>query len=106
MRLIDADALIYDLEIEPLTDDGGVDANDLDDIIKRQPTIDAVEVVHGEWIEVDDFEGAIKGRVVCSNCKNPFESIVMTNEKIILTNQKTNYCPNCGAKMDGERRTE
>ena len=40
MRLIDADALLYDLEIVPLTDDGGVDANDLDDIIKRQPTIE------------------------------------------------------------------
>lgn len=40
MRLIDADALLYDLEIVPLTGDGGVDANDLDDIIKRQPTIE------------------------------------------------------------------
>lgn len=40
MRAIDADALLYDLEIVPLTGDGGVDANDLDDIIKRQPTIE------------------------------------------------------------------
>lgn len=42
MRLIDADALLYDLEIAPLTDDGGVDINDLEEIIKRQPTVEAV----------------------------------------------------------------
>lgn len=76
----------------------------LNSLPSAQPTIDAVEVKHGEWIEADDLEGAIKGVVVCSNCKNLFQSIVMTSGKIILTNQKTKYCPNCGAKMDGERR--
>ena len=48
--------------------------------INEVPAVDAVEVVYAKWM--------LDGR--CSNClANP------------LTTHKT-YCPNCGARMDGE----
>ena len=45
-------------------------------------TVDAVEVVHGRWVWRD-------GCFHCTNCKYTEDHI-------------TNYCPNCGAKMDGD----
>ena len=52
-------------------------------------TIDAEPVRHGQWIHVEDDE------YLCFSCKmdftiEDFESFV------------TNYCPNCGAKMDAK----
>lgn len=52
------------------------------------PTADVVEVVHGYWEEVI-------GDIRCSVCK-----ISQDN------GHKHNYCPECGAIMDGERRSE
>ena len=50
------------------------------------PTVDAVEVVHGRWVV--ENEASIR----CSECCFNRASI-----KIPL-----DYCPNCGAKMDGD----
>jgi hypothetical protein len=72
--------------------------------IDEQPTVDAAPVVHGEWVECDDLESAMKGKVVCSNCKEPQQSIEISNEYIRFKNQKTRYCPNCGAIMDGKEQ--
>lgn len=53
------------------------------------------EVVHGRWVKVDD--GVLIGsghHWECSECHKwvPWE------------HTGWHYCPNCGAKMDGERR--
>lgn len=56
--------------------------------LKALSTVDAVPVVHGRWIFHDDD---IMPWVSCSECGICTDS---TN--------KTSYCPNCGAKMDGE----
>ena len=66
--------------------------------IRRLPAVDAVPVVHGRWSEkrwmTDDDWGVINHRaIVCSACKRE-----------IADGEQTCYCPNCGAKMDGERR--
>ena len=53
-------------------------------------TVDAVEVVHGRWIE----RPGVKGQVYCSECA--------TIEKSTDSNYKSRRCPNCGAKMDGD----
>ena len=50
------------------------------------PTADVAPVRHGHWIECNyglTFE--------CSECKYPTEYNL------------TDYCPNCGAKMDGDK---
>ena len=55
------------------------------------PTVDAVEVVHGRWEKAH-----IAGYLKCNCCKDAF-----IYEKW-LESGKWNYCPNCGAKMDGD----
>jgi DNA-directed RNA polymerase subunit RPC12/RpoP len=63
--------------------------------IDAQPTVDAVEVVHGEWkFCEDDFYG--EATYKCSNCG---EELVTLNGVEI----DWNYCPECGAKMDGKK---
>lgn len=57
-------------------------------ILKIQPA-DVVPVVHGRWISKNPH--GYEWTFVCSNCDYvdgyPF-------------NDRHNYCPNCGAKMD------
>lgn len=50
---------------------------------KKMPTIDAEFVKHGHW----EFIGGYGYQYRCSNC-------------IRCAEHRTNYCPNCGAKMD------
>ena len=53
--------------------------------------VDALEVVHGEWGEIYNCHGERLWGYRCSQCE-------ADNSK------KSNYCPNCGAKMDVERK--
>ena len=55
-------------------------------IVLRTPAAAVAPVAHGRWIASHDEFYA------CSICKYPF---------YVGWNQ-ANYCPNCGAKMDGE----
>lgn len=58
--------------------------NDLAEDFYSIPAADVVPVVHGRWVFGGD------GCVICSRC----------NEEESNDNHR-NYCPNCGAKMDG-----
>lgn len=58
---------------------------------------DAVEVVHGKWEIFDDGYGC--ELMCCSVCKSEFYD--GDNDTV---DHPHNYCPNCGAKMDGERK--
>ena len=107
-RLIDANALLEELDkfANPVPNKSGYDflcgmATAITEI-EDAPTVDAVEVVHAEWEKYTDdkfigygADGRIRYRKVysykCSKCWN-------------YTAVKHKYCPNCGAKMDGERR--
>lgn len=66
------------------------------------PAADVAEVVHGQWQgEGDGYaDGALVYDVwVCSNCGHYIDD--GTDDPECLPN----YCPNCGAKMDGGVRT-
>ena len=100
MRLIDADKLI-ELFTPYISEDKKVvyqpRSLKIDDI-KNAPTINAVPVRHGKWI----YKG-IRGRFpacACSECGN------VENADWAILGDNVNYCPNCGAKMDGERRED
>ena len=68
--------------------------------IMNAPTIDAVEVVHGEWIDN-------KGLYQCSCCKHIWSELWWVEScPIDRMNKIMHYCPNCGAKMDGEVKHE
>jgi rubrerythrin len=56
------------------------------------PAADVVEVVHGEWVDPEDDDGGTTW--YCNKCGIPAK----TNWGI----PHGNYCPNCGAKMDGK----
>ena len=60
--------------------------------IADAPTIDAVPVVHGRWKEVQEEQwlvGLVTIGYECSECAYGSGS-------------DTDYCPNCGARMDDE----
>lgn len=60
--------------------------------VRRIPAADVVEVKHGEWIS-DDADILFH----CSEC----ETQVSTSWDY---ESDWGYCPNCGARMDGERK--
>ena len=63
--------------------------------IVNATTVDAVEVVHGEWsIIEDDYLGLTA--LECSECKQEYWFEEEPPLKIY------SYCPNCGEKMDGD----
>lgn len=59
------------------------------DDIKSIPAADVAPVRHGRWIAIKVPNEWDKGQ--CSECRSIFNSSVYG----------TNYCPKCGAKMDG-----
>ena len=63
-------------------------------LLNSQPIADVQEVKHAKWELID--ECANEG-VYCSNCHKKVYRAKYANQKI-----KSNYCPNCGAKMDKE----
>ena len=74
------------------------------ELIDDEPTVDAQEVKHGEWKPIFmtvayEYAGKtfdLRG-IECSECGE--EMIYELKESF---QPKPNYCPNCGARMDGE----
>lgn len=64
------------------------------------PTVDAVEVVQAEWLDIRfDPMGKLM-LATCSHCKVRGGVRVKANECGFAV-PDSEYCPNCGAKMDG-----
>ena len=70
-----------------------IHGTEIDEIIENAPTVDAVEVVHGEWKKYHDHFTKRQVGWICSNC-----SAVSYD----LSNGDTPFCPHCGAMMDLE----
>ena len=101
MRLIDADAL------NPMRCPRSI--AEMREWIDNAPTIDACPYYHheptgepfcekddrrhGEWLELNDPDATLENYYVCNQCGR-------------MSNYNSNFCPNCGAKMDGERSEE
>lgn len=90
-RLIDANKISYHKSGFPKGDgfDSGLDWSFREDIDKL-PTVDAAPVVHGRWWHCDD------------DCELWYECSVCSASSPI----EANYCPSCGAKMDGESTSQ
>ena len=69
---------------------------DINHFIMKAPAADVVEVKHGYWHLLNNC--ANEG-VYCSVCNKKVYKTNYANQKI-----KSPYCPNCGAKMDGENK--
>lgn len=96
MRLIDADALFTDLDgMMAVSPTGYIHGDMVADMIGDQPTVDAEPVRHGKWIDGMVLDMPVE---VCDQC-NTFYPLKFTGGGM-------RYCPNCGAKMDGEGTEE
>ena len=88
-KLIDADALIHGLRVDPAECPGCPEPEFLDDIIsllEEAPPVDAVPVRHGRWVMM---EGELAFWDECSEC----------GKKILHRTPYYDFCPNCGANM-------
>ena len=72
-------------------------------LVEDAPTIDAVPVVHGRWIKMTGMmPPEYHGHYECSECQWHMKGL----RNSWTREEELTYCPNCGAKMDGERREE
>lgn len=90
MRLIDADALMKTALTESCFDSQTEDV--FLDLVDAQPTIEAEPVRHGRWI----MRG---GKRYCSYCNK--RACVTRDREDFWYTVGTEYCPTCGAIMDG-----
>jgi len=84
MRLIDADKLNQCVKEPSMYD---INQADFLSLISEQPTVDAVEVIHGKWNDTYKSGYIPVPKNVCSVCDCCGE-------------RRSDYCPNCGAKMN------
>lgn len=76
---------------------GDVSPESVIKVIESIPAVDAVPVVHARWRELKD------GTEECTNCFGMCPHEENYNGDVIF-NFGCEYCPWCGAKMNGERR--
>ena len=62
--------------------------------LKAIPATDVAPVVHAEWIVIAEYVDYVSAR--CGHCRVP--------QHFYYNKPLTNYCPNCGARMDGGER--
>ena len=92
MRLIDADALLSDIE-RTIEESGCVNhESEIMDCVRYAPTVDAAPVVRGEWVEAKSGVMSVwpPGQVMCSVCGQRMPS---------QWKKMPPYCYGCGAKM-------
>lgn len=72
--------------------------------IEEAPIADVAEVKHGEWLPSRNGVNPIR----CNRCNMPALFVQEQDGfgSFGFYRCQSNYCPNCGANMDGERRVE
>lgn len=75
-------------------------------VLRNLPAADVIEVVHGEWEYDPDGTDWGLGAWRCSLCRAKNDNLGMGNNINPHLFVGSKYCPHCGAKMDGERRSE
>lgn len=74
--------------------------------IETVPAIDPAK--HGKWIKMSDADGDYWA---CSECGEDLPRVSHFNQQFDLfprieSIDRTNYCPKCGVRMDGERNED
>ena len=64
--------------------------DDLTEDLMNLPAADVAPVVHGRWENNDDYDAS-----VCSSCQTMWNNLYNDTYRF-------SFCPNCGARMDGE----
>lgn len=87
---IDRDAALREIERREalMVGDKRVSVDAMKSFIKNRPAADAAPVVHGRWVSHYRSGTTVAEGCVSTCCD-------------MWNNRKSDYCPNCGAKMDG-----
>ncbi len=99
MRLIDADALFINLDdMMAVSPTGYIHGDTVADMISDAPTVEAEPVGYGKWVDPEAFKRPWFRHHIfkCSVCGNTLDM-----DGVNAGRGDANYCPNCGAKMDG-----
>lgn len=88
---IDRDAALREIERREalMVGDKRVSADAMKSFIKNRPVVDVAPIVHGRWRESGPL-------LECQSCGEIYSRLGGNAGKL------WNYCPNCGAKMDGD----
>ena len=78
--------------------EGMFDCEDVISSVENAPEADVAPVRHGRWVSWEEADNFIPSphRHECSVCHDAAQVLVNGLELL------SDYCPNCGAKMDGE----
>lgn len=116
---IDRDAALREIERREalMVGDKRVSVDAMKSFIKNRPAADVAPVVHGRWIlEAHDERVNYRWNVTaeCSECCDEQKEILagffpnvpspIARDAALVSAESvklSNYCPNCGAKMDG-----
>lgn len=106
-RLVDANVVLAELDkfANPMPNKSGYDflcgiASAITEI-EDAPTVDAMEVVHAEWLDIVFDPMWRSMSATCSHCMVRGEVRVKSNE-CGFAGPDSDYCPHCGARMDLE----
>lgn len=88
---------IYDSDPNGIRRTLGFNVGQIEEALRAIPTADVAPVRHGAWISWDEADNFIPSphRHECSVCHDAAQVLVNGVELL------SDYCPNCGAKMDG-----
>lgn len=76
-------------------EEGGSDIRTIINRVRNATSADVAPVVHGRWIGTHDGW-------FCSYSCSVCNAEALTKEETMHDQVCTPYCPNCGAKMDGD----
>lgn len=100
MRLIDADNLYYKVKCE--CNPYGKPTIDFESGMKVLDWIEKAQTVEerkrGEWVEQPNDHN----HFMCSECGKPCDMVLTVSGYIV--EQLSDFCPDCGADMRGERK--
>ena len=103
MRPIDADILrerlqdlAYDDWNQGIIKSFADTCNEIIEIVEEQPTVNAVPVRHGKWINCGTYDQGYQVTLECECCGESVNGYV----------QDYKFCPYCGAKMEAYEEEE
>ena len=99
--LISRKALLEAAEHNVEFQEGIVDVYILESILAGMSAVDAAPVVHGRWIKKKNPQWPAYSHDCCSVCGWWNTKNALSYDGNRKPGHSLNYCPNCGAKMDG-----